>query len=159
MHAELLLALALLRPVVRELRRSVLKLRRAHGQIDHGRERIAFLIDQLVRNSLQLRVAVLRRRAGHRIAPRRIGRAAAHDPQHVVERHLIALAVFKLLLQPAQFERRLIRRAALATAGFLASWRELARIGLKLACTQASKTSLIMGALGGAARVAHRLVL
>ena len=48
MHAELLHALALLSPVVRELRRLVLELRRAHGQIDHRRERMAFLVDQLM---------------------------------------------------------------------------------------------------------------
>jgi len=51
-------ALALLSSVVRQPRRLVLKLGRAHGQNDHGRERIAFLIEKRVRDRLQLRVAV-----------------------------------------------------------------------------------------------------
>ena len=94
MHAELLHAVALLSPVVRELRRLVLELWARHGQIDHRREWIAFLIDKLVRDRLQLRVAVNCGAPSHYIASSRIDDRVAHHAQHLVERHLGGLHTF-----------------------------------------------------------------
>jgi len=85
---------AVLRALMRQLGCPVLELRRAHGQIDHGRKWIAFLIDKLVRNSLQLRVAVSCSAPSHYIASSRIDDRVAHHAQHVVERHFPSLRTF-----------------------------------------------------------------
>src|SRR6516165_11678140 len=127
MHAELLRALVLLSHVVRELRRLVLKLRRrAHSQIDHGREWIALLVDQLVRNSLQLRVAVSCSAPSHYIASSRIDDRVAHHAQHVVERHFPSLRTFIALQRGLGLGKPfdpsgLVGRALYSTTGLCAS--------------------------------------
>jgi hypothetical protein len=91
----------------------------------------AFLVDQLVRNSLQLRVAVTCSAPSHYIASSRIDDRVAHHAQHAVERHFRSLpAGFQLLLtrkrslrfSQALGNRRLVQRAFLAATLAFDEW-------------------------------------